>query len=85
MEIARYLLSKEINVNLLDHLERSALYFAIEAKHLELANLLISKGAKVIAASHESASEVVLPKLICSNARRDLVVVVNKPVREGSA
>ena len=59
IKIAEYLLSQEINMDQLDCKERSALYLAIEAENFQVANLLVEKGASIVAGSGR------LSRLLC--------------------
>ena len=47
LDVAEFLISQDINVNLLDSKERSPLYLAIESGNFEIANLLSEVGGEV--------------------------------------
>ena len=55
----KYLVDQEINLDLLDNKARSALYLAIEANNIDIAQILIDKGASLIADDERMA------KLLC--------------------
>lgn len=59
MQIAEYLVEQEINIDSLDSKARSPLYLAIEKGFIPLCNLLVSKGASVI------ASDARIAQLLC--------------------
>ena len=59
-EIARYLCSQNINLDLLDNKARTALYLAVESDNFEVAEILASHGASIIA-DHGR-----LAKMLCS-------------------
>ena len=55
----KYLVDQEINLDLLDNKARSALYLAIEANNIDIAQILVDKGASLIADDERMA------KLLC--------------------
>ena len=55
----KYLVEQEINLDLLDNKARSALYLAIEANNNDVAQILVDKGASLIADDDRMA------KLLC--------------------
>ena len=59
MKIAKFLLHQEINVDQLDVKARSSLYLALESGFMDLATLLVEKGATVITSDEKVA------KLLC--------------------
>ena len=59
-EIARYLCSQRINLDLLDNKARTALYLAVEIDNFEVAEILAANGASIIA-DHGR-----LAKMLCS-------------------
>lgn len=59
-EIARYLCSQRINLDLLDNKARTALYLAVEADNFPVAEILAAAGASIIADTGR------LAKMLCS-------------------
>lgn len=47
-DIARYLVTQNMNLDMLDNKARSALYIAVESDNFEVANILSANGASVI-------------------------------------
>lgn len=59
-EIAHFLASQSINLDLLDSKARSALYLAVESDNFSVAQILAEKGASLVADSGR------LAKMLCS-------------------
>jgi len=60
MKMAEYLVAQEINIDALDEKARSPLFLAIKKGFIELSNLLVSKGATVI------APEAMVAEILCT-------------------
>jgi ankyrin repeat protein len=49
IKIASYLLSQDVELDMVDNRGRSALFLALEGGFLDLSNMLMTRGAQVIA------------------------------------
>ena len=77
-DIARYLVSQRINLDLLDNKARTALYLAVEADNFGVAEILASAGASIIA-DHGR-----LAKMLCSIGHENDIEKLRFMVRSDS-
>jgi ankyrin repeat protein len=59
LEMAKFIVKENVNIDLLDSKQRSPLYIAIESDNWEVAELLCNEGATVI------ANQERLAKMLC--------------------